>query len=288
LKPGLPHPLLEGPAGAGPSRYGIHLACTGVLRSVDDERLSGRDRADLARLADGTLPPRRQARVEARVAASPSLGTLLTEQRRALALVRGAAVEAPAGLRARLDAARRAAAPRARRWRVALAGGAAAAATATALALVLTLPGDVGAGPTVAQAAQLAHRPPQFPAPGVTDGRLALAVDGVAFPNWSYRFRWNAVGRRTDVVAGRRIVTVFYARRHWRLGYAIVAGGRLAPPVAAGRAQVSRTLLRHFYAAGANVVTWVRGGHTCVLTGRGVSTGLMLRLAAWRYPHPRL
>jgi hypothetical protein len=248
-----------------------------------DEPLTKRERADLARLADGTLPPRRRARVEARVAASPRLQALVDEQRRALALVRNAGGEAPAGLRARVESARRAAAPRARRWRVLVGGGLAAAATATALALVLTLPGDVPAGPSVAQAAQLAQRPPQAPAPPVQDGRLALAVEGVPFPNWSYRFHWRAVGRRTDTVAGRRIVTVFYAWRGFRVGYAIVPGGRLAPPVAAGRANVSHTLLRRFYAAGSNVVTWVRGGHTCVLTGRGVPTGVMLRLAAWRY-----
>src|SRR5439155_1447659 len=82
-----------------------------------DEPLTKRDRADLARLADGTLPPRRRARVEARVAASPRLQSLLDEQRRALALVRDAGGEVPAGLRARLEAARRAAAPRARRCR---------------------------------------------------------------------------------------------------------------------------------------------------------------------------
>src|SRR4051794_8422440 len=113
-----------------------------------EEHLSDRDRADLARLADGILSPRRRAKVEARVADSPELRAALERQRRAVGLVRGAGGAMPAGLRARLEAARRETAPRARRWRIGLGAGLATAAAATALALVLTLPGDVPGGPT--------------------------------------------------------------------------------------------------------------------------------------------
>jgi anti-sigma factor RsiW len=64
---------------------------------------------ELAALADGSLDPRRRAELEARMAATPELAALLVEQRRAVELARclGVDVEAPAGLRARVEAGRR-------------------------------------------------------------------------------------------------------------------------------------------------------------------------------------
>jgi len=61
--------------------------------------------AELAALADGSLPPERRAAVEAHVAASPELAERLAEQKRALAYTRQAAseVDAPAGLRRRVE-----------------------------------------------------------------------------------------------------------------------------------------------------------------------------------------
>jgi hypothetical protein len=84
--------------------------------------------AELASLADGSLAPERRAALEARVAASPELADRLAEQQRAVSYARSAAaeVEAPAALRARIDArsrARRVPAP----GRLVLAGAAAAA-----------------------------------------------------------------------------------------------------------------------------------------------------------------
>jgi anti-sigma factor RsiW len=65
--------------------------------------------AELAALADGSLAPERRAALEARVAASSELAERLAEQRQAVALARSAAneVEAPAALRARIEAQRR-------------------------------------------------------------------------------------------------------------------------------------------------------------------------------------
>jgi hypothetical protein len=89
--------------------------------------------AELAALADGSLEPERRADLEARVDASPALADRLAEQERAVALLRGAAdeVDAPAGLRARLDAQRSARTVRGPR-RLAL-GAVAAAVVAAAV-----------------------------------------------------------------------------------------------------------------------------------------------------------
>jgi hypothetical protein len=64
--------------------------------------------AELAALADGSLSPERRAALEARVAESSELADLLAEQERAVTLTRSAAaqVEAPAGLRRRVEAQR--------------------------------------------------------------------------------------------------------------------------------------------------------------------------------------
>ncbi len=96
------------------------------------------ENAELAALADGSLPPGRRAALEARVAASSELAERLCEQQRAVALARGAAdgVEAPPALRARIEAQRTA-----RRMRVSrrpvLVGAAATAALAVAVGAVV-------------------------------------------------------------------------------------------------------------------------------------------------------
>jgi anti-sigma-K factor RskA len=64
--------------------------------------------AELAALADGSLPPGRRAALEARVASSSELAERLGEQQRAVALARSATneVETPPALRARIEARR--------------------------------------------------------------------------------------------------------------------------------------------------------------------------------------
>jgi len=96
------------------------------------------DVAELAALADGSLAPERRAALEAQVAASPELADRLAEQERVVALTRSAAaeVEAPAGLRARVEAQRGSRrAPM--RSRFVLAGAAATAAAAAVVAFAV-------------------------------------------------------------------------------------------------------------------------------------------------------
>jgi len=109
------------------------------MRRRRETEPGGREIAELAGLADGTLAPGRRAALEARVAASAELAELLAEQQRALALARSAqtGVEAPAGLRARLETQR--ATPGLRLpARLVLAGAAATAPLAVAVGLAVS------------------------------------------------------------------------------------------------------------------------------------------------------
>ncbi|HMG98789.1 MAG TPA: anti-sigma factor [Gaiellales bacterium] len=100
--------------------------------------------AELAALADGSLASERRAALEARVAASSELADRLVEQQRAVALAGSAVngVEAPAALRARIDAQRRVRRVRVPR-RLVLIGAPAIAVLAVAIGVVV-----IGSGPS--------------------------------------------------------------------------------------------------------------------------------------------
>ena len=110
-----------------------------MLRRRQEEKAGGQEVAELAAFADGSIAPERRAALEERVASSSELADRLGEQQRAVALAQSAAaqVEAPAALRARIDAQRRTR-RRSRRGRVVLIGAATAAAVA-ALVIGLTV-----------------------------------------------------------------------------------------------------------------------------------------------------
>jgi hypothetical protein len=116
-----------------------------VLRRRRREDEPEAEIAELAALADGSLPPGRRAALEARVAASSELAERLGEQQRAVALARSATngVEAPPALRARIEGKRAA-----RRMRVSrrpvLVGAAATAALAVAVGVAVFRSGTSG------------------------------------------------------------------------------------------------------------------------------------------------
>jgi len=109
--------------------------------TAETTRVEATEPVELAALADGSLPDERRADLEAEIAASPELATLLAEQGRAVDLARNAAaqVEAPASLRAAVAAQQR---PQRASSRGLFAIGAAATAAAVVVAVCIALFGS--------------------------------------------------------------------------------------------------------------------------------------------------
>jgi hypothetical protein len=251
-------------------------------------RLSEQELAELCALADGTLPLERRAAVEARVSASPELRELVDRQRRALEAVQVLASEqAPASLRAAVEARLRTRdTQRERAWRLAPRFGVAAALATVVAIVTFALIGGNG-GPTVAEAAQLADRPPSGPAPAPRrEGgtQLALDVEGVAFPNLQRSFDWRATGVRRDDVDGRSATAVFYANGARRIAYVIVAGPALPRPSGAPERRYRGITFQTLHVDGRRGVTWRRAGRTCILIGAASPTELF---ALASYPDGR-
>jgi hypothetical protein len=247
-------------------------------------RLSEQELAELCALADGTLPPERRAAVEARVAASPELRVLVDRQRRALEAVRTLDSEpAPEPLRAAVEARRRTReSERERTWRLAPRFGVAAALAMVVAIVTFALIGG-NAGPTVAEAARLADRPPSGPAPAPRrEGgtQLALDVEGVAFPNLQRSFDWRATGVRRDEVDGRSATAVFYADGARRIAYVIVAGPALPRPSGTPERRYRGITFHALRVDGRRGVTWRRAGRTCILIG-AASPAELFALASW-------
>jgi hypothetical protein len=215
------------------------------------------------------------------------------EQRYVAELVRSFDAPAPESLHRRVDslvAARRG--PRfARRGgrrrpfsAPLLAGAGAVAVAIVAIAIAVGISGGSSAL-SLRQAAAPTLRAATLPAPRESEtdhAQVAAAVDGVPFPYWDERFGWHTTGARNDQINGRMVTTVFYANVDGRrIGYAILAGSP-APQVRGGviawRGGVSYRLLTE---NSTSVVVWQREGHLCVLSGNGVSSATLLRLASW-------
>ncbi|HTU84083.1 MAG TPA: hypothetical protein VMF57_00840 [Solirubrobacteraceae bacterium] len=259
---------------------------------ADDTKPTEQELAELSALADGTLDPARRAEVEARIAASPELTALYERERRLLVALHQArgSERAPAGLRARIEAARPSRRTVARR-RIVYGGGFVGALAIVALALVLILPAGTPGAPSVSEAAALAARGPDrtAPAPDPSNpaARLNQNVDDLYFPNWaSSRMHWNAVGERTDRLGGRNAVTIYYAWGRGKIAYTIVAAPALAEP-AAPETWLDGTAMQTLTINGRLVVTWRRAGDTCVLSGSGVTASELQMLAAWKVPADR-
>jgi hypothetical protein len=168
------------------------------------------------------------------------------------------------------------------RSRPALAAGI-ATVLAVALVVALSLGGPGGTG--VVQAAELSLRPATEAAPRESAQRPALlrrSFAGVTFPAWDDEFGWRATGARADEIDGRRTETVFYRHTHHRIGYTVVSGEPIEPPAGAETLNVGGVELHRFRLGRQDVVTFERGGRTCVLSGNVHDPDTLVKLAAWR------
>lgn len=245
--------------------------------------LSEQEIAELCAFADGTLAGHKRAQMEARVAASPDLQELVERQRIALTATQALASEpVPASLAADVEAGSRPRRVRRSRGRLALALSTAGVLAAVVVTfLVLSLSGGPEA-PSIADAAQLAAKPPSGPPPAAVPGTMQLAADvqGLAFPDLSKEFGWRAVGTRVERLGGRDTTVVYYAKGGRRVGYAIVARPQLPLPGEGMSTERDGVEFRTLSLQGRPVVTWRRLGHTCVMIG-DVTRGELLALASW-------
>ena len=217
------------------------------------EHLTPEDEADLAALADGALyGPRRHA-LDARLRVDPALAAALERQRTAVSMLAATAVPAPLSLRLRVEELQRA--PVRRRRRLPALVLAFTASVAAVLVLVL------GSGPVVDDVLAVALRPATAPAVA------GEQFEGIRFPRYE---QWRMTGARTDVVDGRTVRTVFYARDGREIAYSIVAGPALSDDSA----------LRTVRDGSLSAVTWTRDGRTCVIVGTG-DPEVLARLAVW-------
>lgn len=215
------------------------------------------------------------------------------EQRAVEALYALRADRAPDQLRENVDRlrsdhargrTRRPASGRARAWSPAVLAPAAGLLAVAILAVALALPGGAPGSPSIVQAADLAAQGPLLaappPSPMAPADKLSQRVQDLEFPNWS-RFGWRPTGQRIDRINGRLAVTVYYRWNRRTIAYTIVQTPalhqlRLAYQSYGGTA-FQTTTMRHRV-----LVTWRRGGHTCILSGVGTSRQTLFSLAAWK------
>jgi hypothetical protein len=153
-------------------------------------------------------------------------------------------------------------------------------AAAGAAALVLALGGGAGA-PSIAQAAALATRAPTAAALA-TDPRdpaklLSVKVGKLHFPNWQADGGWRSVGQRSDRIGNRTATTVYYTTGASRVAYSIVSSPTLSGLKTGG--EPYETMSSH----GRTTVIWEEDGHTCLLSGTGVSAVRLWELASFGF-----
>jgi hypothetical protein len=150
--------------------------------------------------------------------------------------------------------------------------------------VVLVLPSG-GGGPSVVEAAELSQLPAtqaSVPVDPANPKLLQASGDGVQFPNLKGEFGWREAGARGDELGGRGTNTVFYERGGKRIGYTIVSGEKLNWPKGSAIKTVNGVELRSTSEGPQQIVTWLRGGHTCVLSGKGVGSQELEALASWK------
>lgn len=244
--------------------------------------------AELARLADGSLPAERAAELYAQVRRSPELAAALAEQERAMTIVRSVDERAPESLHARvaqvaMHGGLTGTRPGRERLRRALVVPGLTAVAVVAAAVIILIGGNQVGAPTITQTAGLALSSATLPAPDVDPTnvyRLNLTAGGITFPNWADTRGFHAVGSRRDTIGGRTVTTVFYARDGVRVGYAIVSGRALAGITGASRLRVRGVRFTLARQGSGYLITWVQAGRTCVVASRQMTPRALAGLVA--------
>ena len=210
----------------------------------------------------------------------------LAERGRALIAAAVAETMAPLALRERIEADRRRAPKSARPRRLRALLPAAGLVAAAVVAVVLLAGGGANA-PSVLATASLATGGPVLPAPAEDEANgavLKTSMGGVPFPYWGDSFKWEAVGIRDDKIKDRSARTVFYDNpKGVRAAYTILGGEKIDAPSGARREIRNGTTLYITQDKGRWIVTWTRGGHTCVLSAPlAVPKQKLLQLASWK------
>jgi hypothetical protein len=209
----------------------------------------------------------------------------LAERGRVLIAAAVAETRAPLALRERIEADRQRAGSqraRTRRWGVL---APVAAALAAVLVAVVLIGGN--SAPSVLATASLATRGPVLPAPPedpANDSVLQASVEGVPFPYWGDSFRWEAVGERDDKINDRDTKTIYYQNpKGQRAAYTIVGGDPVDPPSGAKKISHNGTDIWVTIHNGRRIVTWKRGGRTCVMSAPlTIPQEKLLDLASWK------
>jgi hypothetical protein len=219
----------------------------------------------------------------------PELGHQVAAERRVARELRGGGPAVPDRLvrsvQAKVDQAYGSKAGRAKStwtagWRPAVAAGGLAVLIA-AIAITAVGVGGGGARPSMTAAASLAFAPSTGPAPAVRSATLLdTSYAGVTYPNYA-KFSVPATGTRTDHLAGRPVLTVFYRLSDGtRMSYTVFSG-QAVPLPASAKSVVFDGVPLHWFStsSGLSVVTLVRYGRTCVLAAP-VKPDVVLGLAA--------
>ncbi len=179
-----------------------------------------------------------------------------------------ASVRAPASLRAAVAAGPRQAPRRDTRpaWLIGLGG--ATVACVVAVVLVIAPAGSQAPALSVADAAGLALRAPAGSGRPVGGGDYGAASG------------WRAVGTSTARLGDRAAVTVAYGGSDSRVVYSVVEGPALTVPPGARRIVYEGLPVALVERGGLRIVTWRRGGRTCIVAARGTSLDRLLDLAA--------
>jgi hypothetical protein len=206
----------------------------------------------------------------------PDREHVAADEQRIAELLRAVEAPAPGVLHQRIAALNDGSRARRRRLRAPALGFSGAFAAAAATLVIVLVAGTGSAAPSALAASRLALARSTGPAPAT----LVAAGTTIRFPQWADR-GWPSAGTRRDTLGGRTVTTEFYRSYDARstLGYAIVSGSPLkwgAP----GHVLVRRGgEYRVISSGGAQIVTWVQDGHTCVIASRTASPATLVRLA---------